>query len=158
MPYIYADPLACTGCRICEMVCSFTYFKVLSPSKARIRVVRREPAIDLPIACRNCQRAPCMEACPTGALYRSRRGVILLDEEKCDGCGACVEACPINAIRIPPGLEKPIKCIVCGACVQMCPVGCLKIAWANEESIERKTAYVERLQKYMLNLGLKGGS
>ena len=152
MPYIYADPSRCTGCEICVLTCSFTYFKVLNPKKARLRVVRMEPAIDLVIACRNCEKAPCMEACPNEAIKRTSKGIIVIDEGRCDGCGRCVEACPLDAIHIPPNEKTPIKCVACGACVQACPVGCLKIAYSFEEAFEKRRNYAERLKEIVLNL------
>jgi len=70
--YFFADPLECSGCRICELVCSFTFEKVIDPNKARIKVITRGH-LDKPIACRNCQDAPCLEACKSRALYIETR-------------------------------------------------------------------------------------
>jgi len=156
MPYIYADPLRCTGCEVCALVCSFRYFKVLNPKKARIRVVRKEPAIDLVIACRNCDDAPCINSCPRGAIKKTSKGIIVIDEKKCDGCGKCVEACPLDALYIPPGEKTPIKCIVCGACIEMCPVNCLKIAYGSEEALAKRVDYARRImEKILMSRGYK---
>ena len=48
---------------------------------------------------------------------------VKVDNDKCTGCGACVEICPVNAIKIEN--EKAVigeECIDCGACISQCPV------------------------------------
>lgn len=50
-----------------------------------------------PMGCMHCQDAPCVAHCPTGASYKDEDGFILVDQEKCVGCRACVSACPYNA-------------------------------------------------------------
>lgn len=48
-------------------------------------------------------------------------GGVIINEQKCVGCGKCAEACPINAIFIDPSRKKAVVCIHCGECVQWCP-------------------------------------
>lgn len=130
--FLYADPMVCVGCRICELICSFHWEKVLNPKKARIRVRRINPALDVVVACRNCEEAWCVEACPEEALKRNKRGIIVVDATKCRGCGACVEACPFGAIFLHPETGKAIKCVACGFCTKYCPVKTLRILTAEE--------------------------
>lgn len=146
MPYLYADPSVCTGCRICELVCSLYNEKVISPNKSRIRVVRIEPSIDTPISCRNCAKAPCAEICPTSAIYRDERGVIMVNENQCIGCSACVMACPFGAITIHPEKGVAIKCTLCGMCVDFCPVRCLKIIDSEKLSMEKRYKFAEQME------------
>ncbi|UCH57973.1 MAG: 4Fe-4S dicluster domain-containing protein [Candidatus Bathyarchaeota archaeon] len=78
--------------------------------------------------CRHCPKPKCVDACPTGALLIAKDRVIL-EREKCDLCGACIEACLIpGALRIFDG--ELLKCDLCGgdpACVRYCPTGSLTL-------------------------------
>jgi len=128
LPFLYADPKECTGCRICELFCAFFHEKALNPKKARLRVIRLEPGIDYPVACRHCEEPKCLQACPVGAIKRiPEKGLVLIDRKKCNGCKLCVEACPYSAIFIDKERNKVMKCDLCGFCIPHCPVKCLKI-------------------------------
>lgn len=130
--FLYADPIECVGCRICEAICSFHWEKTINPKKARNRVRRVNPGLDVVVACRNCDQAWCVEACPEAALKRNRSGIIIVDSKKCHGCGACVEACPFGAIFLHPETQKAIKCVACGFCTKYCPVKTLRILTEEE--------------------------
>jgi len=129
--FVFGDPMTCTGCMICVNVCSMHYFKVISPERSRARVVRVEPGLDFPLFCRNCGDAPCIAACPEDALVRTSKGIIVVNNRRCTGCGACVDACPYYAIRIHPDTGKAIKCIQCGECISRCPTEAI---WMTTES------------------------
>lgn len=142
MPYLYIDPLQCTGCRVCELTCSFVKAKVFSPLKSRVKVIRLEPGLDFPIACRHCLDAPCVKACPTGALYKEN-GITKITPSKCIGCNYCTDACPFGAINVDPDLKVAVFCDLCGACVKMCPVQALKIVEGYEEANIKKANVVK---------------
>ncbi len=125
LKFVFGDPEVCSGCMICVNVCSMYYFKVISPTRARVRVMRIEPGLDFPLFCRNCEDAPCIDACPEDALSRTSKGVVIVNNAKCNGTGACITACPYNAIHINPDTGKAIKCIQCGECVSRCPADAL---------------------------------
>jgi Fe-S-cluster-containing hydrogenase component 2 len=125
--FLYADPTVCVGCRICEAICSLHWEKTINPKKARNRVRRVDPGLDVVVACRNCDQAWCIEACPEDAIKRNRKGIVIVDTKKCRGCGACVEACPFGAIFLHPDTQKAIKCVTCGFCTKYCPVDTLRI-------------------------------
>ncbi len=123
--FITADPEKCVGCGVCEYICSFEKEKVFNPLKSRIRVVRLDSIINLAVACRLCEDAPCVAACPRDALTQSEEtGIILVDEDKCNGCGWCIEACDYGAIMLHPDKKVVFTCDLCDGqpkCVEWCP-------------------------------------
>ena len=124
----------CVGCRICELVCSLKHYGVINPQRARIRVYRQEDQ-DKIETCRFCDNPKCVEACPTGAMYLEN-GRAVHDRDKCDLCGACIEACPFpGALRIFE--EELLKCDLCGGepeCVKYCPTGALTLNSTTENT------------------------
>lgn len=146
-----ADPLECTGCRLCELACSFFFYKAYNPKAARLRVIRFESGIDLPVACRHCHVARCQEACPEDAISRSSQGLIFVNVKKCTGCGACVEACPFGAMYMHPTLNVAINCIVCGECAKVCPVQTIKYLTPDQIAQRRRRRYVKAIEERVLN-------
>lgn len=121
MRRVSVDKNKCTGCRLCEIICSSSHYGSYNPRRARIRVPITYPMPSAPIVCRQCPNPKCVEACPTGALEKG--DWVHFDDEKCTLCGACVEACPFKAIWMTPGKEL-LKCDLCGGdptCVKACP-------------------------------------
>jgi len=121
----------CSGCRICELVCSVSHFKVNNPKKSAIRVMQLfpKPAVNTPIFCRQCSILKCAEKCQTNAITKGLDGKMIVDQIKCIGCGACAETCPFGAIYFHPDVKTPIKCDLCDGkplCVQFCPTNALE--------------------------------
>jgi len=143
MPHLYIDPLDCTGCRVCELVCSFYKEKVFSPRLSRVRVITLEPALDFPVACRHCDKAPCIAACPMKAIDYDEEGKVVVYAEECIGCGACVDVCPFGAMNLHPKTGVAFNCDLCGKCVEFCPVGKLKIVEEDELSTDVKYKFVK---------------
>jgi Fe-S-cluster-containing hydrogenase component 2 len=151
MPYLYGDPLKCTGCRICELYCSLRHERVLNPKKARLRVIRKEPAIDKPIACLQCADPPCAKVCPTNAITRDAKAdMVVVEESKCIGCGACVEACPFGAIWLHPERKVAIKCDLCEACVPRCPVNALSVMTPGRFADQKRIKLVSRWKPILI--------
>lgn len=123
---IRCDIGKCVGCKMCEVTCSDGHFGGVSPVLSRIRVAKLEAiGIDMAISCLGCQEQPCLE-CVTGALSVGTMGQIVVDSDGCNGCGECVEACPVGAIGFHD--DEPLFCDLCEgtpSCVATCPTGAL---------------------------------
>lgn len=136
--FVSADPDKCVGCQVCEYVCSVTKNKAFNPLKSSIRVVRINQLINLSVTCRLCENPPCVRACPRDALTQSEEtGVIMVDTDKCNGCGWCIEACDYGAIMLHP--EKKIV-FVCDLCKEKGEPQCVK--WCPEEALDFVTSDV----------------
>ncbi|MFW5896530.1 MAG: 4Fe-4S dicluster domain-containing protein [Bacillota bacterium] len=127
---ITVDPEVCTGCKACEMACSFAHTDTFSPDLSRIKVAKDEHrGLDFPVVCRMCYRPACVQICPTGAIYRRDTGTIGLHTDLCSGCGLCIEACPHAAISMHPRDGIPLICDLCKGdpqCVKRCMTGALR--------------------------------
>jgi Fe-S-cluster-containing hydrogenase component 2 len=121
---IVTNPEVCTGCRVCETVCSLVHFGECNPARARIRVMRWElQGIDIPVTCLQCQEAPCEDSCPTHAIHRNpETGAMETRKELCIQCHMCALACPFGATLVSPEGEV-LRCDLCGGepeCVKLC--------------------------------------
>lgn len=118
-------PERCSGCKLCELVCSIHKYGVNNPKKAgvRVMVVYPAPVIRMPIICHQCKEPKCAENCPTDAIQRVN-GIIRIIEEECVACEQCVMSCPFGAIFTHEDITGPFKCDLCDgdpACVKACP-------------------------------------
>lgn len=108
----------CSGCRTCELICSFTNFQEVNTKKSGIRIKEsNKPGRYTARICSGCGR--CMEVCPAEAISMEA-GRVKIDASLCTGCLTCVDSCPEEAIFMMPGSEIPFMCNSCGACVQYC--------------------------------------
>ncbi|HHX64575.1 MAG TPA: 4Fe-4S dicluster domain-containing protein [Chloroflexi bacterium] len=155
--HIICDPDKCVGCRICEYACSATKTGAFDPALSRIRVVRIEPVIMTAVTCRLCADAPCIQACPRDALSRSEEnGIILVDEDTCDGCGWCIEACDFGAIVLNPQTKNAEICNLCEdledgpRCVAFCPKEALSLATPEVLRQQMRREVVARLFEELL--------
>jgi formate dehydrogenase iron-sulfur subunit len=80
--------------------------------------------------CKHCTSAACLDVCPTGALFRTEFGTVVIQEDVCNGCGYCVSACPFGVIDRREGDGRAWKCTLCydrlkdgqePACAKACP-------------------------------------
>jgi len=67
----------------------------------------------LPIACMHCDQPPCRDACPAEAIYQRPDGIVLIDEDKCNGCQECLPACPYQALAYDRERGVVRKCNLC---------------------------------------------
>lgn len=134
--FVSTDPEKCVGCQVCEYICSMTKDKAFNPLKSRIRVVRINQLANLAVTCRLCEDPPCVAACPREALKQSEEnGLIIVDKDKCNGCGWCTEACDYGAISLHPN-DKVV--FVCDLCKEKDQPQCIK--WCPEEALELVTS------------------
>lgn len=112
----------CTGCGLCLLACSFEKEGRFVPRVSRIRILERDKEGFFPVICRNCEEAPCLDACPAGAMVRRKEdGYVILLEDKCVGCNMCIMVCPFNAIGRQG--NRNYKCDTCThleKCAQIC--------------------------------------
>ena len=118
----------CTECQICMLICSWTHFGENTTKRSRISVDAKWPEIPAIKVCLACPNHECVTACPHDAL--DWENWIQLDKERCDGCGACIEACPVNGVHMDLQTALPLICDTCEGqfqCVQWCPTKAVEI-------------------------------
>ena len=136
----------CTGCSLCIIACKDEHVESAYPPWTRpqpdtghfwiaVRALERgrTPRVRmsyLPLLCQHCANAPCIKACPEGAIKTRTDGLVWIDPVTCTGCGLCREACPYDVIYANRELGIAQKCTGCahrvddGAlprCADVCP-------------------------------------
>ncbi|MFD1831145.1 4Fe-4S dicluster domain-containing protein [Streptomyces desertarenae] len=103
--------------------------------------------------CKHCTHAACLDVCPTGALFRTEFGTVVVQEDVCNGCGYCVPACPYGVIDQRREDGRAWKCTLCydrlgvgmePACAKACPTDSIQFG-PLEELRERAAARVAQL-------------
>jgi formate dehydrogenase iron-sulfur subunit len=91
--------------------------------------------------CKHCVQAGCLEVCPTGAIVRTEFDTVVIQSEVCNGCRACIPACPFDVIDINPVNNTAMKCTLCydrmqagmvPACAQACPTDSINFGSISE--------------------------
>jgi len=144
---IFVDTERCTGCRSCEISCKMELELPAGPIRP-MRVMELGPEkvgeklhYDfIPMNCFHCGNAPCIEACPTGAMQKRDDGIVFVDKPACIGCKQCIKACPFGAPQYDPASGKIEKCDLCmhridvglePACVSKCLSKALQFAYGD---------------------------
>jgi carbon-monoxide dehydrogenase iron sulfur subunit len=139
--FVSADFDKCTGCRVCELVCALENENVFDPKLSRIKVLPFHLLVNMPMACRFCEDAPCVRSCSRKALTQSEEtGVIIVDDDKCDLCGWCIESCKYGAIFLNRDKTTVMTCNLCDGtpqCIEWCPESALSLM--TQEEVEEKT-------------------
>jgi formate dehydrogenase iron-sulfur subunit len=174
----FTDTSVCIGCKACEVACkewnlvpedglvwtgeSYDNTSALGANTWRhVAFVEQEKPLFVDDGdgtlrwlmssdvCKHCTEAACLDVCPTGALFRTEFGTVVVQEDVCNGCGYCVPACPFGVLdrrRIPsPETEKPDgrvwKCTLCydrlkgghePACAKACPTDSIQFGPLEE--------------------------
>jgi formate dehydrogenase iron-sulfur subunit len=101
--------------------------------------------------CKHCTHAACLDVCPTGALFRTEFGTVVVQQDICNGCGYCIPACPYGVIDQRHGDGRAWKCTLCydrlrvgakPACAQACPTESIQfgpLAQLREQAERRVT-------------------
>ena len=140
---LVVDHEKCTGCRLCEIVCSVKHTGASNPSRSRIHVIKWPmEGLELPMLCQQCEDAPCIAVCPRDALSRDDTlGRVVLDYDLCIGCKLCVTACPFGGMGIDAVARRVVKCDLCDGdptCVRFCVSGALQFVPASEVNLRKK--------------------
>lgn len=141
------DTRRCFGCHACEVACKAENDVPLGKyirqtiyhdhTRSNGAVAR----IAAPMSCQHCEDAPCIKACPCGAMHKGAGGTVQVNYDLCSGHSACKDACPYGAIYIDPVANQAVKCHNCThrlevgmepACVQTCPSEALYFGDLND--------------------------
>ncbi|MGI9155957.1 MAG: 4Fe-4S dicluster domain-containing protein, partial [Marmoricola sp.] len=91
--------------------------------------------------CKHCTHAACLDVCPTGSLFRTEFGTVVVQPDICNGCGYCVPACPYGVIDLRKEDGRAFKCTLCydrlkdgqtPACAQACPTESIQYGEVSE--------------------------
>ncbi|MFX1513937.1 MAG: 4Fe-4S dicluster domain-containing protein [Promethearchaeota archaeon] len=121
---ISIDLEKCTGCGICEIICSWTKFQELNPIRSAIRVLKTENLDHIVIACKNCEDLPCVKVCVVKEALTEGEHTLEVDYDKCNFCGWCADACEYGAMSIDFYSKKLVFCDLCEGkpkCIEYCP-------------------------------------
>jgi anaerobic dimethyl sulfoxide reductase subunit B (iron-sulfur subunit) len=134
------DPERCIKCYSCETACK--EWREIAPATFKLRRVYEVATGTFPrvtrtfhsVACQHCPDAPCIPVCTPGALSKGTDGIVRVDGAKCDGCRACVDACPFGVPQFDS--EGVLQlCDLCSdrlaagkrpLCADVCPTGALR--------------------------------
>jgi Fe-S-cluster-containing dehydrogenase component len=114
----------CIGCHTCTIACKLEN-GIEKGSWIKVQTIGgphpdtpsgRHPELHmhfLPVLCMHCDQPPCVDACPLQAISKREDGIVLIEEGKCDGCQACLPACPYQALMYDEEKNTVRKCTLC---------------------------------------------
>jgi formate dehydrogenase iron-sulfur subunit len=175
----FTDTSVCIGCKACEVACkewnhvpedglnltgmSYDNTAGLGADTWRhVAFIEQKPAGDAgdirwlmsSDVCKHCTHAACLDVCPTGALFRTEFGTVVVQEDVCNGCGYCIPACPYGVIDQRKEDGRAWKCTLCydrigtglePACAKACPTDSIQFG-PLDELRERAAGRLAQLQ------------
>ena len=168
----YFDHKRCVKCHACEIACKTWNEVEVGPRWREVVKITsgafpNVTAMNVSMACMHCGDAPCQNACPVNAITkRTEDGIVMVDQNKCIGCGFCTWACPFNAPQLSAMAGKMEKCNFCQtpgkerplgmprACEEICPTGAI-LSGPMDELAKRGR---ERAAERLAGQGLPGSS
>ena len=129
------DNRKCIGCHACTVACKSEHQVPVGVNRTWVKYIEKGEFPDTRrlfsvMRCNHCADAPCVEICPTTALYTREDGIVDFDNRRCIGWKACTQACPYDALFMEPETHTASKCNYCThrvdiglepACVVVCP-------------------------------------
>lgn len=129
------DNRKCIGCHACTTACKSEHEVPVGVNRTWVKQVEKgefpnSRRLFSVMRCNHCTDAPCVEICPTEALFVREDGIVDFDKDRCIGCKSCMQACPYDALYIDPETHTAAKCNYCAhridvglepACVNVCP-------------------------------------
>lgn len=139
------DPERCTGCRYCEIACSFKNFNTIDFEKCHLHITFDETTGRYEsVYCLHCEEPVCAASCPKEAITKDEEmGWITINPLKCIGCKTCTFSCPLSAPWFNDGNRISMKCNFCDGnpvCAMYCSPGALRVVTRKEAwDLNRKT-------------------
>ncbi len=129
------DQNRCIGCHACTVACKAEHNVPIGVNRTWVKYIEKGEFPNTSrhfavLRCNHCDQAPCIEICPTVALFRRADGIVDFDGDRCIGCKSCMQACPYDALYIDPDSNTAAKCNFCAhrveaglkpACEIVCP-------------------------------------
>ena len=139
---LYLDADKCTGCKQCELACSFEHEGSFNPIKSSIQIFTfHDEGRFVPYTCTQCDDAWCMTACPVDAItINLATGAKEVNSATCVGCKVCTIACPFGTVNYNTDTGKVTKCDLCSGdpkCVTACPTGAITYVEADATGFSR---------------------
>ncbi|MCE4613716.1 MAG: 4Fe-4S dicluster domain-containing protein [Desulfurococcales archaeon] len=163
---MFIDVDKCYGCYACVVACAHENNVPVGVFRTWVeRYVKPDgTVVYVPKQCNHCDNPSCVEVCPVNATYVNEDGIVLVNDDLCIGCGACIENCPYGARFFNPVKGVADKCTFCDhriyqgllpACVEACPTGARVFGPLSEEdsevSVLVRAAKTQRLKEWTGN-------
>ncbi len=144
----------CTGCGLCEIICSVVHVKACNPERSRIRILRfEEKGVNIQTFCQQCENPACIAVCPVSAINKNEyTEMVEIDNGLCIKCKECIMICPFKGVYWDSIDDKIIKCDLCGGdpkCVPYCETKALECLEKDSAAIQAKKVALQEIEKLL---------